>query len=571
MDINAPDGVKVTVGTDAAGIATSLKIAVDYAYADFTNPKSGAIEEINFVGPTTNPPATAPTPGAQFPGLRLPFELDITNQLGVPITGYSVYLANQNLLNKPAPPVPDTGDAHPDNYAHFHGVTPTTFVDAATNVSNVTLTLFDPNFGSAAFGAAGNDPAPNFISAVGTIAAGTTEKAAGLTLHSEDFPDAAGGSFGLEIFAQDTVGVPKPPVVTPPVTPPVVTPPVVTPPVTPPVVTPPVVTPPVTPPVVTPPVTPPIVEPPVTPPVVRPPVVTPPLGPHDIALTGSHDQYIVALTSSGQAEIRDKIAGRDGTQTISGLQHMKFTDGTGDFDPTGQAETVTRLYQAAFSRTPDLAGLDHNAELLTNNTISISQMALSFTNSPEFIASYGSLDNLGFVQQLYANVLHRAPDAAGNQLWLNFLSGGADRGAALRGFADSQENRKQILPIAGDQNDAEGTRLYQAALNRAPDDSGLASFSTALAHGATPEQVAHGFMSSNEFVQKYGTLNPSDFVTQLYANVLHRAPDAAGLQNFVNALNNGASREQVLVGFSDSTENRINTALVTHDAWVFIK
>jgi len=27
----------------------------------------------------------------------------------------------------------------------------------------------------------------------------------------------------------------------------------------------------------------------------------------------------------------------------------------------------------------------------------------------------------------------------------------------------------------------------------------------------------------------------------------------------------------VLVGFSDSTENRVNTAPLTHDAWVFIK
>ena len=250
---------------------------------------------------------------------------------------------------------------------------------------------------------------------------------------------------------------------------------------------------------------------------------------------------------------------------------MVFTDGTGDFDPTGDAQTVTRLYQAAFNRTPDLAGLDHNVELLTKNTISISQMALSFTKSPEFIANYGSLDNPGFVQQLYANVLHRGPDAAGKQLWINFLSNGSDRGAALRGFADSQENRKQMLPIAGDQHDAEATRLYQAALNRAPDDAGQASFSSALANGATPEQVAHGFMVSDEFIQKYGALNASDFVTQLYANVLHREPDAAGLQNFVNAMNNGASREQVLVGFSDSTENRFNTALATHDAWVFIK
>lgn len=302
----------------------------------------------------------------------------------------------------------------------------------------------------------------------------------------------------------------------------------------------------------------------------------PSLGPHDVGLVGNHDQYVIAQTSDGQAQIEDRVAG--GIQVVPGLQHIAFADkpgafadGTGVFDPTGTAEVVTRLYQAAFDRTPDLAGLDHNVDLVTSNVVTIAALASSFTTSPEFISGYGSLDDAGFVQQLYRNVLHRAPDVAGNQLWLNFLNSGAGRGEALRGFADSRENRKQILPIAGDKNDATAFRLYQAALGRAPDDQGLTNVSDALAHGATPQQVATGFVNSTEFEQKYGVLTPSDFVTQLYQNVLHRAPDGPGLQSFVGAMANGASREQILVGFSDSTENRINTASATHDAWVFIK
>jgi len=296
----------------------------------------------------------------------------------------------------------------------------------------------------------------------------------------------------------------------------------------------------------------------------------------NIGLTGKHDQYVIAATSNGQAEIEDTVAG--GIQIIPGLQHVAFADkpgafadGTGVFDSTGTAEIVTRLYQAAFNRTPDLAGLDHNVDLVTSNVVPIAALASSFTTSPEFISGYGSLDDAGFVQQLYQNVLHRAPDAAGNQLWLNFLNSGADRGEALRGFADSRENRKKILPIAGDKNDATAFRMYQAAVGRTPDDKGLTNVSDALAHGATPQQVATRFVESAEFNQKYGVQSPSDFVTQLYQNVLHRAPDDPGLQNFVGAMTNGASREQILVGFSDSTENRINIASATHDAWVYIK
>lgn len=291
---------------------------------------------------------------------------------------------------------------------------------------------------------------------------------------------------------------------------------------------------------------------------------------NDIAVSGNHDQYIITRSATGQAIVRDSASGRDETTSVSKLDRMYFKDGVGLSDPTGTAAVVTRLYQAAFNRTPDIAGLSANTDIVTSNHATISELALSFTKSPEFISSYGALDNAGFVRQLYQNVLHRVPDEVGRQQWLNFANSGASRGAILEAFADSQENHRQLLPIAGDKNDAEATRLYQAALNRAPDDQGLATWSGKLAQGSTPEQVATGFVESAEFKQVYGTLSSSEFVTLLYKNVLHRTPDAPGLQNFVSALSNGASREQILVGFSDSTENRANTASATHDGWVFI-
>lgn len=291
----------------------------------------------------------------------------------------------------------------------------------------------------------------------------------------------------------------------------------------------------------------------------------------NLTVTGSHDQYIVVGNPSGQALVRDTVAGRDGDKVVPGLQAITFSDGTGVLDPTGNAETVTRLYQAALNRTPDKAGLDLFTNALAKNAITISALAASFTSAPEFISQYGAPDNPGFVALLYQNVLHRAPDAAGAQNFINALNSGGSRPDALVAIANSAENRANLLPIAGDKNDGEAARLYQGALNRAPDSAGLSVFSTALSNGATPEQIAHGFVTSAEFANNYGALtSPSDFVAQLYQNVLGRAPDAAGAQNFINALNAGASRESVLVGLSDSTENRINTAALTHDGWVFL-
>lgn len=288
-----------------------------------------------------------------------------------------------------------------------------------------------------------------------------------------------------------------------------------------------------------------------------------------LQLRGLHTDYIIAQVSGTQAYIQDKIAGRDGTRTVNNLGTLRFTDGNGVFDKTGAAEDVTRLYQAAFGRTPDLQGLRDNTSLINDNTLGIKALAASFASSPEFNARYGQTDTAGFARLMYQNVLHRAPDAAGLQNWINNV-GATSRGEALLAFSDSQENHRQTLPIAGSQADAEAARLYQAALNRVPDAPGLAAVSDALHNAASIEQVAQGFVNSSEFVSAYGALDNDAFVTQLYANVLHRAPDASGRQTWLNDLATGGTRAHVLSGLADSNENRIATAGLTHDAWVFV-
>jgi hypothetical protein len=83
--------------------------------------------------------------------------------------------------------------------------------------------------------------------------------------------------------------------------------------------------------------------------------------------------------------------------------------------------------------------------------------------------------------------------------------------------------------------------------------------------------VAQGFIASPEFQQAFGGLSVSDFVSALYQNVLHRAGDPAGQQFWTNALQTGRSQASVVAGFSDSLENRIQTAGATHANWVFLK
>ena len=100
-------------------------------------------------------------------------------------------------------------------------------------------------------------------------------------------------------------------------------------------------------------------------------------------------------------------------------------------------------------------------------------------------------------------------------------------------------------------------RLYQAAFDRTPDQGGLGFQMKALDDGLNIAQVAANFIASPEFQRTYGALNDTQFVNQLYQNVLHRAADASGLAFHTNNLATGANtRANVLVGFSESPENQ---------------
>lgn len=293
--------------------------------------------------------------------------------------------------------------------------------------------------------------------------------------------------------------------------------------------------------------------------------------PVNVTLKSDHTQYIVAKTPDNAAYIQDLIPNRDGVQIIPNAHDIIFTDGVGIFDPTGTAEDVARVYQAALHRQGDAGGIDYWTNAIDHAHASLADVAAGFTQTTEFVADYGALSTDGFVRQLYQNVLNRAGDPGGIQYWDNTLATGATRGQVLAGFAQSYENRANTRAIAGDKNDAEAYRLYQAGLDRTPDDGGDAYWSNVLSQGASPAEVAQGFMQSSEFQTKYGTLDNPGYVNALYNNVLNRDADAGGLQYWVNSLAQGGSRQQILADFADSLENRVHTAQATHDSWVFIK
>lgn len=100
-------------------------------------------------------------------------------------------------------------------------------------------------------------------------------------------------------------------------------------------------------------------------------------------------------------------------------------------------DPLIRLYQAAFGRQPDPAGLDFWAsELRAGKTVA--EIAQRFAVSQEFVNAHGGADivSASFVVTLYDNILGRTPSAAEVEAWVN---SGLSRGEVLHGFAESAE------------------------------------------------------------------------------------------------------------------------------------
>ncbi len=116
------------------------------------------------------------------------------------------------------------------------------------------------------------------------------------------------------------------------------------------------------------------------------------------------------------------------------------------------------------------------------------------------------------------------------------------------------------LDVGIGQNAGEAYRMYQASFNRTPDSTGLAGWINYLDGGADPLQMSQLFIDSQEFRQGYGQLDNTSFVQLLYNNVLHRNGEPTGVAGWVDGLNHGLTRAQVLLGFSESSENVQNVA-----------
>jgi MBG domain/Domain of unknown function (DUF4214)/MBG domain (YGX type)/Abnormal spindle-like microcephaly-assoc'd, ASPM-SPD-2-Hydin/Immunoglobulin domain len=270
-----------------------------------------------------------------------------------------------------------------------------------------------------------------------------------------------------------------------------------------------------------------------------------------------------------------------------------------------QIEPAMRLYYAALARVPDYDGLQNWANALHAGTLTLTGAADQFAASAEFRLKYGSLDNTGYVQQLYRNVLGREAEPAGLANWLDHLNAGDSRGAVLVGFSESDEFKQKManqveivrlyylleqrMPTAtelqswigflngDDQTDTLFAQSYPADLAdtdyvqlvfqgflRRPADSGaLSTFGTALTAGTvTHSGLVDTLLGSAEFNQCVGP------VSRLYMAAFRRVPDAGGLDNWVGYVRPGNSLQSAADYFASSPEFQLTYGSLDNTQYV---
>ena len=160
---------------------------------------------------------------------------------------------------------------------------------------------------------------------------------------------------------------------------------------------------------------------------------------------GARASFTVAASTDGNFSLRKP--GQDGQDSLQQIERVQFDDLAVALDIAGNGGQTYRLYQAAFDRKPDLAGLGFWINAMDHGS-TLNEVAANFMQSNEFRALYGGSAPATsvLVSKLYQNVLHRTPDAGGFAYWSNILdSHAASAAQVVSSFSESPENQAQVI------------------------------------------------------------------------------------------------------------------------------
>lgn len=260
-----------------------------------------------------------------------------------------------------------------------------------------------------------------------------------------------------------------------------------------------------------------------------------PVGSYAVAVDGTTNEaagtvFVDSFTLNGQSFVPgDTAVGRaDGsgglgseadTVTIGG-QNLAFSDQT---EPALSGNVFTaelnEIYADVLGRAPDPSGLATYSALLESGATAASIRAI-VSASPE---AQNDLNGL------YLQVLGREIDPTGDGTYTSYINNGASLADVQLILAQSQEAQNDIASI------------YQAVLNRAADPGGLVTYLGQLATGMSLETIrtiiAHSPEEQND-------------IAAIFQQVLDRAPSTAESSIYMGLLSNAAGgvTQQTIAG-----------------------
>lgn len=226
---------------------------------------------------------------------------------------------------------------------------------------------------------------------------------------------------------------------------------------------------------------------------------------------------------------------------------------------------VERCYTVTLDRGSDPDGFAYwKGRILNGEAVGI-EVAYGFLFSPEYTKKNKS--NEDFVKDLYTLFMGREPEEDGYRYWIGKLNEGKSRLEIFAGFANSPEfynicNSYEITAgryVVGYERQSINEvnlfveRLYKICLGRKGDLGGQETWVEQLMKKQiSGSECAHSFIFSPEYTEK--GLSNEEYVENLYLAMMGRNSDAAGKADWLNALAEGKTRDEVFAGFANSPE-----------------
>ena len=272
----------------------------------------------------------------------------------------------------------------------------------------------------------------------------------------------------------------------------------------------------------------------------------------------AHD-YALALTA-GAGTVSGGPEG--GTDTLTSVENLQFLDGTLTFDTGSTAAQIVRLYDSFLGRAPDAAGFEGYLRFFAAGH-TFQDMANNAAASPEFANATAALNDTQYITYVYEHSLHREPDPGGLQNYLNALHDGSlTRTSMIVQAAESPEHVALTAGVVGqglwipDEKVESLELLYDAAVQRQPDATGIAGYGALVASGTSYKAIANQMSQSAEFLSHHASQSDADYVDSLYVAEVGRHADPAGLAAYVDQLTHGFTRGDVLYETAFSQEHQ---------------